>query len=122
MSVLQSFTDPQPEPSFDYPKPERLIAGNPQRTTWNRYENKGVFMGEWACEVGHWRIAFGDDEHEYFQVISGRCRIHDERNTDGKFREYGPGDGCMIGPGFSGSFEVLEPLLKRYMIVDRSTS
>lgn len=117
MPRLLSFADPAPAPTTDYPQSERLIAGNPKRTTWNRYESNGVFMGEWACEPGHWKIAFGTDEHEYFQVISGRCRVH---GNDGEVREFGPGDGCMMGPGFVGSFEVLETLLKRYMIVDRS--
>ena len=117
MAILRSFTDPAPEPNIDYPHPERLIRGNPKRTTWNRYEENGVFMGEWACEVGAWKIAFGNDEHEYFQVISGRCRVCDEQ---GNGTEYGPGDGCMMGPRFVGTFEVLQPLLKRYMIIDRS--
>lgn len=117
MHTLLSFNDPAPSPSVDYPQPDRLIVGNPKRTTWNRYENNGVYMGEWACEPGMWKIAFGADEHEYFQVISGRCRVHD---LEGNVREYGPGDGCMMGPGFAGRFEVIEPLLKRYMIVDRS--
>lgn len=112
-----SFNDPAPEPTYDHPQPERLIQGNPKRTTWNRYQCNGVYMGEWACEPGHWRIAFGADEHEFFQVISGRCRVW---NCDGAFVEYGPGDACILGPGFSGSFEVIEPLKKRYMIVDRS--
>jgi uncharacterized protein len=116
--TLRSFADPAPDTSIDYPRPERLIKGNPQRTTWGRYENNGVYMGEWACEPGMWRIAFGADEHEFFQVISGRCRVHDDT---GGVRDFGPGDGCMMGPGFSGAFEVIEPLLKRYMIVDRSS-
>ena len=118
MTAPASFRDAAPEPSIDYPKPDRLITGNPKRTTWNRYENKGVYMGEWACEVGKWHISFGNDEHEYFQVMSGRCRVADQ---NGQTTEYGPGDGCMMGPGFVGTFEVTEPLLKRYMIVDRST-
>lgn len=117
MSAPQSFNDPRPAPTEDYPAPERLLKGNPKRTTWNRYEHNGVYMGEWACEVGAWRIAFGSDEHEYFQVMSGRCRVSEDA---GNATEYGPGDGCMLPPGFSGVFEVTEPLLKRYMIVDRS--
>lgn len=118
MSAPASFKDPAPTPSVDYPKHDRLLIGNPRRTTWNRYENQGVYMGEWACEVGKWKIAFGNDEHEYFQVISGHCKVADDA---GNTTEYGPGDGCMMGPGFVGTFEVTAPLLKRYMIVDRSS-
>jgi len=118
MSAPLSFNDPAPTPSTDYPQPGRLIQGNPKRTTWNRYESDGVYMGEWAAEVGKWKIAFGNDEHEYFQVISGRCIVAD---AAGNATTYGPGDGAMIGPGFTGTFEVTEALLKRYMIVDRSS-
>lgn len=117
MAVPGSFNDPAPPVEIDYPKPDRLLAGNPQRSTWNRYERNGVFMGEWKCEVGKWRIQFGADEHEFFQVISGRCRVAD---SDGHSREFAPGDACMLAPGFSGTFEVLETILKRYVIVDRS--
>ena len=117
MAAPASFADPAPNPEVDYPKPERLIAGNPKRTTWNRYEDRGVFMGEWACEVGHWKIAFGPHKHEFFHVLSGRCRIAD---ADGHAREYGPGDAGVIPAGFAGSFEVLEAVRKRYVIVDRA--
>jgi uncharacterized cupin superfamily protein len=118
MSAPLSFADPAPAETIDYPNPDRLIKGNPQRTTWNHYECNGVFMGEWACEVGAWQISFGNDEHEFFQVMAGRCRVTDDAGCG---KDYGPGDGCMIGPGFRGQFEVIEPLLKRYMIVDRSS-
>jgi uncharacterized cupin superfamily protein len=117
MAVPGSFNDTAPAAEIDYPKPDRLLSGNPKRTTWNRYARNGVFMGEWGCEAGKWRIEFGADEHEFFQVISGRCRVAD---SNGRSREYGPGDACMLAPGFSGTFEVLESMLKRYVIVDRS--
>ncbi|MFM7462073.1 MAG: cupin domain-containing protein [Burkholderiales bacterium] len=57
---------------------------------------------------------FGPHQHKYFQVLSGRCRVTDDT---GLSKEYGPGD-SFIG-GLRGTFEVLEPILKRYMIVDR---
>jgi uncharacterized cupin superfamily protein len=117
MTAPGSFKDPAPPAEIDYPQPDRRLAGNPKRTTWNRYECNGVFMGEWACEVGKWRIQFGTDEHEFFHVVSGRCRVAD---SEGQGSEFGPGDACMLPPGFAGSFEVLEPMLKRYVIVDRS--
>ena len=118
MSAPISFNDPAPPAVVNYPKPERLLTGNPKRTTWNRYHNNGVSAGEWACEVGKWRIVFGNDQHEFFHIISGRCIISDEH---GQSTEYGPGDGGVLTPGFKGSFEVTEGLIKRYMIVDRSS-
>jgi uncharacterized protein len=88
-------------PEIDYPKPERLISGNPKRET---------------CEPGHWRIAFGPDEHELMTVLKGRCRVH---SNEGGFVEAGPGEAISLPAGFSGSFEVLEAVTKTYAIVDR---
>jgi uncharacterized cupin superfamily protein len=40
-------------------------------------------------------------------------------DDNGVTKEYGPGDSFVGGPGLAGTFEVIEPILKRYMIVDR---
>ncbi|MCA2997946.1 MAG: DUF861 domain-containing protein [Rhodocyclaceae bacterium] len=42
-----------------------------------------------------WRIEFGPHQHEYFQVLSGRCRVTDDT---GLSKEYGPGDSFIGGP------------------------
>jgi uncharacterized cupin superfamily protein len=54
--------------------------------------------------------------HEFFQVISGRLRIVD---AAGQAREFGPGDAGIIPAGFVGTFEVLEAVTKRYVMLDR---
>ncbi len=107
------------EPEFDHPRPERLIAGNPQRTTWNHYTNASgeVFAGIWSSGVGAWRIAMGEREDELFFVTAGRCRLISD---DGHSVDCGAGQSLVIPAGFGGDFEVLEPLTKHYMIVDRS--
>ena len=109
-------------PDTDHPKPERLLRGNPRRDTWNVVDaplagGQRLYCGVWHCEPGHWRIAFGPAEHELFTVLQGRCRVHDSVN--GGCQEAGPGQALYLPPGFSGSFEVLEPLAKSYAIVDR---
>lgn len=106
------------EPDIDHPRPERLIAGNPKRETWNIAEAPAagqLYCGIWRCEPGHWRIEMGAGEQELFTVLAGRCRVHDE---DGGFQEAGPGEALFIPGGFKGSFEVLEALTKTYAIVD----
>jgi uncharacterized protein len=108
-------------PDIDYPKPERLISGNPKRETWNTVSVElghglMLYQGVWRCEPGHWRIAFGPDEHELMTVLKGRCRVH---NDAGGFVEAGPGEAISLPAGFSGSFEVLEAVTKTYAIVDR---
>jgi len=37
---------------------------------------------------------------------------------DGSFDEAGPGEALFIPAGFRGSFEVLEPVIKTYAIVE----
>ncbi|MDZ4812761.1 MAG: cupin domain-containing protein [Pseudomonadota bacterium] len=108
----------QTAPEVDYPRPERLVASNPKRTTWNHYSNDSgeVFSGVWACEPGAWRIAMGAHEDEFFFVTRGRCRV---RSDDGVVSECGAGQSLVIPAGFSGVFEVVEAMEKHYMIVDR---
>jgi uncharacterized cupin superfamily protein len=106
------------EPEHDHPRPDRLLSGNPQRTTWNHYTNASgeVFAGIWSSEVGAWRIVMGEREDELFFVTSGRCRITAD---DGHTVECAAGQSLLIPSGFSGVFEVIEPLTKHYLIVDR---
>jgi len=83
------------------------------------YQGDGgaVDCGIWACEPGAWRIAFHDNRHEFFHVLEGRLRITD---ADGVAKEFGPGDTCIIPAGFKGVFEVLTPVRKYYVMMDRS--
>lgn len=113
-----AFTQQTTAPEFDHPRTERLISGNPQRTTWNHFTNDSgeVYAGVWACEVGAWRIEMGDREDEFFFVIEGRCRLTAD---SGDTVEIGPGESVVIPAGFHGTFAVLEPMKKHYMIVDR---
>lgn len=117
MKNLTTFSECATAPEIDYPRPDRLVTGNPMRTTWNHYETDGVFSGLWDCEPGAWNIAFADWKDEFFHVISGRIRITDTRGTA---REFGPGDACVIPAGFTGLFEVLAHVRKHYVIIDRA--
>jgi uncharacterized cupin superfamily protein len=118
MPDLISFAHQQPEPAYDHPRPDRLVRGNPLRTTWNHFNNVGgeLSAGVWACEPGAWNIAFPADKDEFFCVIEGRIRITDH---EGQAREFGPGDACVIPCGFTGTFEVLEPVRKHYVVFER---
>ncbi len=118
MPSIIAFAQQQTAPEIDYPKPERLVHGNPQRTTWNHYTNASgeVFAGVWACEAGSWRIEMGPTEDEFFFVTAGRCRLIDEA---GAAVEVKAGESLVIPAGFKGTFDVLEPMQKHYMIVER---
>lgn len=118
MPPVIHFADLAPDPVEDRPAVSRAIGTPPRRLTAERYaaEDGALSMGDWQCEPGAWRIAFHEGRHEFFQVVSGRLRIID---TAGNAREFGPGDAGIIPAGFIGTFEVVEPVLKRYVMLDR---
>ena len=100
--------------SVDYPRPDRLLQGNPKRETFALYEHPNMDCGIWHCEVGAWRIVFAPNKQEFFQVISGVVRIHDSK---GQFIEVRAGQAGIIPPAFEGVFEVVEAVQKFYVNV-----
>ena len=101
--------------NIDHPRPERLISGNPQRTTHSLYEHPNMSCGIWHCEVGAWRIEFAANKQEFFQVIKGVVRLHDGK---GDVVEVAAGHAGIIPPNFVGIFEVVEAVEKYYVIVE----
>ena len=119
MPKLTVFAASSPAPTYDRPRPERLVAGNPLRTTWEHFlsSNGDLSAGVWACEPGAWDIAFAAGKDEFFCVIEGRIRITD---STGEAAEFGPGHACVIPSGFAGRFEVLESVRKYYVLIERA--
>lgn len=118
MSQVIVVDTPATAPVVDQPRLERREQGAPLRSTWTLYESaaEGLAAGIWECEPGRWRIEFGPHEHEYFHLLEGRARLHDEL---GGFVELGPGQAAIIPAGFRGSFEVLERVRKHFVVVER---
>jgi uncharacterized cupin superfamily protein len=118
MPKLSAFSQQTPTPTYDRPRPDRLVAGNPNRTTWEHFatSNGDLSAGVWACEPGAWNIAFAPGKDEFFCIIEGRIRITD---SDGQATEFGPGDAAVIPSGFTGTFEVLESVRKHYVLIER---
>lgn len=116
MPSIIRFDLPATAPETDHPREERREVGNPERRTWMLYEasDAGMYSGIWESDAGKWRIQMDPNEHEYFVVLSGRCRLH---ATDGTYTEAGPGEAVVIPPSFTGSFEVLEAMRKHFVIV-----
>jgi uncharacterized cupin superfamily protein len=93
--------------------PEKLLAGNPLQTAWVHYASPdGRFCaGQWRSEVGKWRIDYTEDE--YCQIIEGLSIVSAD---DGQASTLRPGDEFVIPRGFRGTWEVVEPTLKRFVI------
>ncbi|MGE4480627.1 cupin domain-containing protein [Acidocella sp.] len=92
---------------------DKLISGTPKVRTIVLYENsaRGLAAGEWEASPGKWRIAY--TEWEYVEIISGACVVEGD---DGRRIEAGPGDKFVIEPGFTGTWEVLSPLRKSWVV------
>jgi uncharacterized protein len=101
--------------TIDYPRTERLVKGNPKRLTKSLYEHPNMNCGIWQCEVGAWNIIFADNKQEFFNVIEGIVRIHDQT---GSYIEVGAGQAGIIPPSFVGTFEVIEKVKKYFVVVE----
>ncbi|WP_293813643.1 cupin domain-containing protein [uncultured Aquitalea sp.] len=102
-------------PTEDRPRPDRLLSGNPRRLAWTHYEtaDEALSCGVWACETGAWRIRFAEDKHEFFCVLEGEVRLHEE---DGATVTVLPGEAAVIPAGFVGVFEVVRAVRKYFVV------
>lgn len=93
--------------------PDKIVSGVPRTRTRTLYEDADAkhYAGEWEATVGCWRIAY--TEWEYVRMLSGCCIV---TGDDGTRIEAGPGDAFVIEPGFAGTWEVVAPMHKLWVI------
>lgn len=113
MPLLTAFADLTAEPEDCSPAPDLILEGAPTARAWtlNTSADGKTLAGIWEATLGRWRIAY--EEWEFVHMLAGRCRLVD---ADGAGREFGPGDAFVIEAGFTGEWEVLEPLRKHWVI------
>jgi hypothetical protein len=91
---------------------DRLIDGEPIAETKIEYQlGDKIFVGEWSCGVGAWRVQY--DEWEFCEMLDGACELVAE---DGVAKRFSRGDRFVIEPGFRGVWRVIEPMKKRFVI------
>lgn len=114
MPVVRLDTVPATEERYHLP-PERLLAGNPQQTVRMHYTDpSGRFLvGEWHSEVGRWRVAY--TEEEYCRMLEGTSVITDDAGHAVTVRA---GDSFVVPRGFTGTWEVVEPTRKTFVIYE----
>jgi uncharacterized cupin superfamily protein len=98
-------------PETSRPAPDRLVAGDPEFTTWTLEARDGLYAGLWRSTPGKWRVVY--DEWEYCRLIEGRSVVTGE---DGSRVVLGPGDALILRPGFRGTWEVVETTLKDFVV------
>ncbi len=99
--------------------PAKRVAGNPLQTVRLQYTDpSGRFLvGEWSSEPGCWRVAY--TEEEYCRMIEGTCVITDAAGHAVTVRA---GDAFVVPRGFTGTWEVVEPARKSFVIYEPGTA
>jgi hypothetical protein len=96
-----------------YVAAEKLLQGNPKQTAWVQHASpdQRFSAGLWHSEVGKWSIRYTEDE--YCRILQGLSILSSE---DGQVFSVRAGDEFVIPRGFVGTWEVVEPTLKRFVI------
>lgn len=113
-SVLLFATARSPVEAF-LPAAEKLLAGAPQQTVANHYSDGSnqFHCGEWTGAPGTWKVRYS--EHEFCYMTRGRILITDAAGVSTTVQA---GDAFVIPAGFTGTWQVLEPAHKYYVIFE----
>ncbi|MFZ1388262.1 MAG: cupin domain-containing protein [Thiolinea sp.] len=95
---------------------EKLLEGNPKQTLHIQYTDPAgeFFVGLWSSEVGKWKVQY--TEEEFCCMLVGISVITDE---NGHSLTVQAGDEFVIPSGFIGTWEVIKPSTKRFVIYER---
>ncbi|WP_095108695.1 cupin domain-containing protein [Pseudomonas sp. Irchel 3E20] len=98
------------------PTEEKILKGDPQQTLYNHYNSPCGQMnaGVWEGDAGQWRVNY--TEHEYCEIIQGVSVLRDD---DGNAKTLRAGDRFVIPAGFRGTWEVLQPCRKIYVVFEQ---
>lgn len=99
-------------------EPERRIGGAPEQSLQNMYASasQDLLSGTWSSEVGKWSVDYSH-RHEFCYLVEGHIVLTDENGDSSTFKA---GDAFVIPVGFKGSWEVIEPVTKHYVIYHES--
>ena len=105
----------QPKRASRKPPADRCSAGLPSSTARNYFSDSGgrFFAGVWESTPGRWRVRY--TENEFCHITRGRVRIADAGGRQWTFKA---GDSFVIPAGFAGTWEVIEPTAKLYVIYE----
>lgn len=94
--------------------PERRVSGAPEQSLSNIYTDpsKVLLSGTWSSEVGKWTVDYSQ-RHEFCYLLEGHIILADEQGEESTFKT---GDAFVIPAGFKGTWEVIEPVTKHYVI------
>ncbi|WP_019903373.1 cupin domain-containing protein [Methylobacterium sp. 77] len=103
-----------PRPCKPYrPERERIVSGDPAQTVSFAFKSEdGHFSaGTWTCQPGKWHIDFAQDE--FVHILEGVVIVTD---SGGLAKTYRAGDAFISPAGFSGTWDVREPVRKYFTL------
>ncbi len=117
MPILK-FTESTAQPEAYFLSPEKLIEGNPRQTVWMHYTDasKQFMSGIWCSEIGKWRVVY--TEEEYCSILEGTSIITDNLDIAVTVTQ---GESFVIPSGFVGTWEVVTPTKKIFVIYERQS-
>lgn len=97
------------------PAPDKIVKGDAEQTLYNHYNSPCGQMsaGVWEGQIGQWLVSY--TEHEYCEIVQGVSVLRDEAGGSKTLRA---GDHFVIPAGFKGTWEVLEPCRKIYVVFE----
>ena len=72
-----------------------------------------MLSGIWECTEGKWNADYSS-KSEFCHILAGKVILADE---EGQASSFVAGDSFVIPTGFIGTWEVIEPVRKLYVIV-----
>jgi uncharacterized cupin superfamily protein len=87
--------------------------GQPMTAGRIMHDADGVQVGVWSCTPGSWELLDRSDT-ETIRILAGRARLTNA--ADGSSVELGVGDVLVLPKGWSGRWEILEPVRKLYVL------
>lgn len=98
------------------PDPTKVLKGDPEQAVFNHYNSPCGQMnaGVWEGAVGQWTVNY--TEHEYCEIVQGVSVL---RDSEGNAKTLRAGDRFVIPAGFKGTWEVLEPCRKIYVVFEQ---
>ena len=88
-------------------------VGQPHDATRKLVQNGAVSCGSWWCADGGWPSPALRTTTEIFIVLSGNGCLTD---MDGTKHYFGPGDTVILPKGWSGRWDVLQPIHKVWVV------
>jgi len=88
-----------------------ILSGDPVQTVTYIYTSPDNLFaaGIWTCEIGKFHIDFG--RAEFIQILEGVVIVTD---AGGTAKTYRAGDAFVTPKGFSGTWDVIEPIKKHF--------